>query len=365
METRWQDLRFGARTLLKKPDFTLIVILTLALGIGPNTAIFSFRQLMARLNTLPGVEAAGANRYLPLRDRQYSNPVFIEDRPVPAGQEPVVQYGGIIGGYLRAMGIPLLSGRDFTEQEMWETGGVVLINESMRKRLWPNDDPIGKRIKHGADQQWQTIIGVAGDVRQRGLESEAHPQIYTPFAEYQHTTMSLAIRTQGDPQALLGAVRREIAALDPLLAPYNIFTLEEAVARTLVGRRLATWLLALFAGAALLLAAVGIYGVLSYTVSQRTREIGVRMALGAQRGDVLRLILREAMRWVLLGGLCGLTVALALARVLTNLLYGVKATDPLTFASVAVLLIAVALIACLIPSWRAAQVDPITALRTE
>jgi hypothetical protein len=140
-----------------------------------------FRPLMERLNVLPGVEVAGANRYFPLRDRQYSNPVLIEGRPVPAGQEPVVQYGGITSGYLRAMGISLLRGRDFTEQEMWETGGVLLINESMARQLWPDEDPIGKRIKHGEDQQWQTIIGVVGDVRQRQLEAEAHPQIYTPL----------------------------------------------------------------------------------------------------------------------------------------------------------------------------------------
>jgi putative ABC transport system permease protein len=324
-----------------------------------------FRQLMARLNALPGVEAAGANRYLPLRDRQYSNPVFIEGRPVPEGQEPVVQYGGVIGGYLRAMGVPVLSGRDFSEQEMWETGGVVLINESMRRRLWPNEDPIGKRIRHGADQQWQTIIGVVGDVRQRGLESEAHPQIYTPFAEYQHTTMSLAIRTQGEPKAMLGAARKEIAALDPLLAPYNIFTLEEAVERTLVGRRMATRLLALFACSALLLAAVGLYGVMSYRVSQRTREIGVRMAMGAQARDVLKLVLGQGLRLVGLGLAAGGFAALLLARLMRTMLYGVSATDPLIFAGVALLLALVALIACFIPARRAAKVEPMIALRSE
>jgi putative ABC transport system permease protein len=324
-----------------------------------------FRPLMERLNVLPGVEVAGANRYFPLRDRQYSNPVLIEGRPVPAGQEPVVQYGGITSGYLRAMGISLLRGRDFTEQEMWETGGVLLINESMARQLWPDEDPIGKRIKHGEDQQWQTIIGVVGDVRQRQLEAEAHPQIYTPFSEYQHTTMSLAIRTKGDPKAMLGAVRGEIAALDPLLAPYNIFTLEEVVARALTGRRLATGLVAFFACTALLLAAVGIYGLMSYSVSQRTREIGVRMAMGAQAGEVLMLILKQGFRLIGLGLVTGIVAALLLGRMMQTLFFGVSATDPLIFACVALLLVLVALLACLIPARRAARTDPMIALRAE
>jgi putative ABC transport system permease protein len=324
-----------------------------------------FRQLMARLNALPGVEAAGANRYFPLRDKQYSNPIFIEERPVPPGQEAVAQYGGIAGGYLRAMGIPLLRGRDFTEQEMWETGGVLLINESMRRRLWPDEDPIGKRIKHDEDQQWQTIIGVVGDVRQTRLEEEGRPQIYTPFSEYQHTTMSLAIRTKNDPKTMVGAARAEIAALDPLLAPYNIFTLEEAVDLALTGRRLATWLLTSFACAALLLAAVGIYGVMSYSVGQRTREIGVRMALGAQASDVLTLILRHGLHLVGFGLVAGGVAALSLRRLMQTLLFGVSAIDPLIFAGVALLLALVALLACLIPARRAARIDPMVALRTD
>jgi len=261
--------------------------------------------------------------------------------------------------------VPVLSGRDFTEQEMWETGGVVLINESMRQQLWPNEDPLGKRIRHGADEKFRTIIGVVGDVRQRGLEAEAYPQIYTPYAEYQHTTMSLAMRTKGDPKAMLGAARKEIAALDPLLAPYHIFTLEEAVARTLVGRRLATWLLALFACAALLLAAVGIYGVMSYSVSQRTREIGVRMALGAQAGDVLKLVLGQGFRLIGLGLVVGCVAAISLAQLMRAMFFGVSATDPVIFVGVALLLIVVALLACWIPARRAAKVDPMIALRTD
>jgi putative ABC transport system permease protein len=248
---------------------------------------------------------------------------------------------------------------------MWETGGVLLINESLRRRLWPAEDAIGKRIKHGADQQWQTIIGVVGDVRQRQLEMEAHPQIYSLFSEYQHTTMSLAIRTKSDPKAMLGVVRGTIASLDPLLAPYNIFTLEETVNRALTGRKLATWLLALFACAALLLAMVGIYGVMSYSVSQRTREIGVRMALGAQASDVWVLILGQGFRLIGLGLGAGGVGMFLLGRLMQTLLFGVSATDPLIFAGVALLLALVALLACLIPARRAARTDPMIALRTE
>jgi putative ABC transport system permease protein len=202
-------------------------------------------------------------------------------------------------------------------------------------------------------------------VRQRRLELEGRPQIYTPFSEYQHTTMSLAIRTKNDPKAMLDAARAEIAALDPLLAPYNIFTLEEAVDLALTGRRLATWLLTSFAGAALLLAAVGIYGVMSYSVGQRTREIGVRMALGAQASDVLTLILRHGLRLVGFGLVAGGVAALSLRRLMQTLLFGVSAIDPLIFAGVALLLALVALLACLIPARRAARIDPMVALRTD
>jgi putative ABC transport system permease protein len=322
-----------------------------------------FRALMERLDATPGIEAAGANRYFPLRERQYSNPIFVEDQPAPSGQEPVVQYSGIAGRYLSAMGIPVLRGRDFTQQEMWETGGVLLVNQSMAKRLWPNEDPIGKRIKHAADQQWQTIIGIVGDVRQRQLEVEAHPQIYTPFSEYQHTTMSVAIRTKSDPKAMLDVVRDQIAELDPLLAPYNIYTLEEAIDRTLARRRLTSLLLASFAVAALLVAVVGIYGVMSHSVSQRTREIGVRMALGAQSRDVVKLILRQGLRLIVLGIVFGGIAALWLAQLLGTLLFKVSPTDPLIFFSVSFLLLVVALLACLVPARRAASIDPIQSMR--
>jgi putative ABC transport system permease protein len=329
----------------------------------PQQRVAFFHQLLGRLEALPGVEAAGANRYFPLRDRQYSQPVFVEERPVPGGQEPVVHYGGITSGYFRALGIPLLRGRDFTEQEMWETSGVVIINESLAKRIFPNEDPLGKRLKHAA--QWQTVIGIVGDVRQRRLNEEAYPQLYVPYADFKHTTMTLAIRTKANPATLVPAVQREIQTLDPALPIFNVMTLDGFIGRTIAGWRLSAWLLGLFAGLALSLAAVGIYGVLSYSTEQRTREIGLRMALGAQRSDVLRLIVGQGLKAVAVGIAIGLVAALALSRVMKSFLFGVTATDPLTFASVALLLIVVALTASYLPARRAAKADPMIALGRE
>jgi len=329
----------------------------------PQQRVAFFRQLLGRLEALPGVAAAGANRYFPLRDRQYSQHVFVEERPVPEGQEPVVHYGGITSGYFRALGIPLLKGRDFTEQEMWETSGVVIINESLAERLFPNENPLGKRLKHGS--QWQTIIGIVGDVRQRRLNEEAYPQLYVTYADFKHTTMTLALRTTTDPAALIPAVRREVQTLDPALPVFNVMALDSFIGRTISGWRLSALLLGLFASLALLLAAVGIYGVLSYSTEQRTREIGLRMALGAQRSDVLRLIVGQGLKVVAAGVVIGLVAALALSRVMKSLLFGVTATDPLTFAGVALLLVVVALIACFIPARRAAKTDPMVTLRQE
>jgi putative ABC transport system permease protein len=329
----------------------------------PQQRVAFFRQLLQKLEALPGVEAAGANRYFPMRDRQFSQPIFIEGRPVPEGQEPIVHYGGITSGYFRALGIPLLRGRDFTEQEMWETSGVVIINDSLARRIFPNEDPLGKRIKQGG--QWQTVIGVVGDVRQRRLNEEAYPQVYVTYADFKHTTMTLAIRTANDPAGLIPAARREIQALDPALPIFNVMTLDGFIRRTIAGWRLSALLFGLFAGLALSLAAVGVYGALSYSTEQRAREIGLRMALGAQRSDVLRLIIGQGLKVVAAGVAIGLAAALALSRVAKSLLFGVTATDPLTFAGVALLLVIVAMIACFIPARRAAKTDPMVSLRRE
>jgi putative ABC transport system permease protein len=298
-----------------------------------------------------------------LRDRQFSNPIFVEGQPVPEGKEPIVQYSGITSGYFRAMGIPLLKGRDFSEREMWETGGVVIINTAMARQLWTNQDPLGKRIKHGTQQNWLTVIGVVGDVRQRRLDLEPYPQIYVPYADYQHTTMTLAVRAASNPTGLVAAVRREASGLDPSLPVFNVMTINQALTQSTADKRLTMTLLSLFAALAMALATVGIYGVLSYMVTQRTHEIGVRMALGAQQGDVVKLVVGQGMRLVLVGLSVGWLAALFLARLMSSLLFGVTPSDPGIFLVVTMLLFIVTLSACYIPARRASKIDPIVAVR--
>jgi putative ABC transport system permease protein len=322
-----------------------------------------FRRLLSRLETLPGVSAAGANRYFPLRDRQFSNPIYLEGQPVPEGQESVVQYGGITSGYFRALGIPVIKGRDFTEQEMWETGGAVVINERMARLLWPNQDPLGKRIKYGPQENWLTIVGVVSDVRQRRLDIEPYPQIYVPYADYKHTTMTFAVHTTTNPTGLISAVRREVLAQDSGLPLFNVMTLNQAVEHTTAGRRLTTLLLGSFATLALILAAVGIYGVLSYTVSQRAHEIGIRLALGAQPKDVLKLVVGNGLKLALLGLVIGSALALLLTNLMSSLLFGVTSRDPITFVLVAAFLFIVTLFACYLPARRASRIDPMIAIR--
>jgi putative ABC transport system permease protein len=324
-----------------------------------------FRELLHRLEALPGVVAAGANRYFPLHERQYSNPVFVEGTPVPDGQEPVVQYGGITSGYLRAMSIPIRAGRDFTEEEMWDRSGMALINESMARRLWPGQNPLGRRFKTSVDGSWQTVIGIVGDVKQRGLELEAYPQVYLPYSEYPHNIMSFAVRTTSSPANLIGVVRSEVARLDPNLPLSRLMPLDQMVEHTVAGRRLATLLLAMFAGMALVLAAVGLYGVISYLVAQRTNEIGIRMALGARPADVTRLVLARGLGWTIIGLLTGVVVSLATGAAISTLLYGTSPTDPGTYLIVCALLLAVATAACWMPARRATQIDPLVALRQE
>lgn len=323
-------------------------------------------RALERIKALPGVEAVAAANVTPLSGYAANLPFEIENRP-PAlpGEQPNAENRAVSADYFRALGMQVRRGRSFTEFDVKQSLSVI-INEALAEQYWPGEDPLGKRILISkTNSQWREIVGVAANIRQSGVEAAPLPEMYEPTLRNAAGFYDLVVRSSVAPESLTRSLRAEFRQLDPDLPLFTVRTLAETVQMNLARQRFAMQLLGVFAGLALVLAAIGIYGVLAYTVAQRTREIGLRMALGAQRGDVLRLILREAMRWVLLGGLCGLVVALALSRVLTNLLYGVKATDPLTFASVAVLLVGVALIACLVPAWRAAKVDPMIALRAE
>ncbi|HEY9284271.1 MAG TPA: ABC transporter permease [Pyrinomonadaceae bacterium] len=335
----------------------------------PQQRAAFYRQALESVAALPGVRAAGAVSALPMSGENMSSSFRIEGRPAPASEPlPHGDLWSATHDYFRAMNIPLARGRYFSERDTADSPGVAVVDESLARKYWPNEDPVGKRISFegGAENpRWREVIGVVGHVKHGGLEGESRPQYYVPHAQNPGASMFVVAQADGDPSALAGPVRSAVRALDKDLPVYRVTTMERLVADSLSERRFSTLLLGAFAAVALLLAAVGLYGVLSYTVAQRRHEIGIRMALGARAGDVLRLVVGQGL-WLTLAGLgLGLVAALALTRVMASLLYGVSALDPATFAGVALLLLVVALAACLVPAVRATKVDPTTALRAE
>jgi putative ABC transport system permease protein len=275
------------------------------------------------------------------------------------------------GDYFRTMGIPLRMGRDFTAQDGEDAPLVGVVNESMVRQYFQNENPLGARIRWArgeGEPQWITIIGVAGDVKHFGLNEAEEPAVYTPYAQSIHPWkrwMYLVVRSHADPSALTNMVKDKIWSVDNQIPVTRVQTMTEARAASVAGQRFNMLLLGLFASVALLLAAVGIYGVISYSVTQRTHEIGIRMALGAQTKDVLKMVLGRGLLLALIGVAIGIAGAFALTRVMASLLFGVSATDPATFASVALLLVFVALLASYVPARRAMRVDPMVALRYE
>jgi putative ABC transport system permease protein len=271
--------------------------------------------------------------------------------------------------YFRAMGIALKKGRAFTIDDRPETPPSIIINETMARTVWPGQEAIGKRIKWGGwnPKGWLTVVGVVADVKLSSLEAENKPMVYMPVFQIPRLRRDaiFIVRTTADPAALSAAVRREINAVDPDLPVYNIRTMNQVIADSLAQRRFAMLLLGFFAAAALLLASIGLYGVLSYTVAQRTPEIGIRVALGAQPRDILKLVVGQGMKMVLLGVAVGLAASLAVTRLMTTLLYDISTYDPLTFIGVSVLLLLTALLASYIPAGRATKVAPIIALRDQ
>ena len=334
----------------------------------PQQAAF-FQQLLERLRAIPGIRAVGAVYPMPLSGMEEDLLFDIEGQPPPArGERRSAGPRGVSPDYFKAQGIQILKGHVFVESDGGDTNPVVVINEAMARRYWPNQDPIGRRISFDSrDGQpvWRQIVGVVKSVRHMALSEEPRPEIYIPFTQHPLAFMTLVARTDGAPLNFVSALRNQVQAVDKDQPISNIHTMEERLAGTVSLRRFNLILLAIFAGLALSLAAIGIYGVMSYMVTQRRHEIGVRMALGAQRGNVLRLVLRQGMTLTLTGVLVGLIAAFGLTRLLRNLLFDLSATDPLTYFITALILALVALAACYLPAWRATKVDPMVALRAE
>jgi predicted permease len=364
MRLRNVDTGFNAKNIL-----AMNIGLPAAKYPKPENVTAFNKAIVERIAALPGVKAAGTTSVLPLSANFDGRGLAVEDHPKPRGEELTVDLYVTTPGYLRAMEIPLLKGRLLTEQDIKESPGVALINNTMANELWANQDPLGRRIKFpGSEknpQPWRTIVGVVSDVSQYALDKKPPMQIYLPHAQFPTSFNSIVVKTESDPSALAAAIRREIQALDKDQAVFNVTTLEQLLGDSILIRRFFMLLLLVFAALALILAAVGIYGVMSYVASQRTYEIGIRIALGAQTRDVLKLIIANGMALTLIGIASGLAGAFALTRLMSSLLFGVSATDTITFLSVSVGLMLVALLACYIPARRATKIDPLVALRYE
>ena len=332
----------------------------------PHSQAGFFEQVLERLRGLNGVEAVGADVGLPLTGFGMGAGLGLEGRPLPPGSEFGVACSIVNDDCFRALGIPLKRGRGFTSRDRDGAPGVVVVNERFARTYFPDEDPLGKRIKGGfGAKDWQTIVGVVGDVHQHGLAKEAPPVLYQSYLQAGHFHMSFVVRTRGDPLSLAKTVREVIAGVDPTQPVYDVMTLEQRLAGSLAWRRFTTSLMSVFSALAVGLAALGIYGVIAGTVTQRTQEIGIRIALGAQRRSVLGLVLRQGLWLALVGMALGLMGGLALSRLIASQLYGVKSGDPLTFLCAVVALFTVALLACLVPALRATRVDPMVALRYE
>ena len=365
-------IRSFVRLLTVNPGFDSRGVMTFPVNLPttrydtPAKQAQFFRRAVEDIRTLPGVESAGAVSFLPL-----AGPIryvfFCAEGQVcqGIGKDPIIALRQATPGFFEAMRIPLLRGRTFTEKDNADSQPVVIINQTVAERYFPHQDPIGHIMRNSREMKALQIVGVVADVKFSSLSTPKFDEMYLPSEQTPWMAMTIVVRSNSTAPPLVSAVRQKISELDPDLPLAGIQPMEKIVSTSVAQPRLITQLVGAFAGFALLLAAVGIYGVMAYTVSQRSHELGIRMALGAARGDIFRLVVGQGMRLVLVGIAIGLVGSLALTRLLSSLLFGTRATDPVTFAAVAMLLVAVAFAACYIPARRATRVDPLIALRYE
>jgi putative ABC transport system permease protein len=375
-------IRSFAKLLETDPGFRPDHVLTLKIPIpserytqAPKVRQF-YEQLLDRAGNIPGVKAVGLTSDLPLNGCG-TIAIQIEGERNAGGETPqAICQTWQVGNYFQTLGIPLLKGRSFTLEDRNDAQPVAIVSETAARQFWPGQDPIGKRIRWGVYTPWQTIVGIVGDVNDEPLGQPVQMHVYRPYLQMadlffedsrfgEVRSMNLTVRSQTDPASLTSAVIGQIHSLDPDLAVAHICTMAQVISSSVAGPRFNTLLLGVFAGVALFLAAIGIYGVMAYAVTQQTHELGIRLALGAQPRNVLQLVLRQGVRLAGVGATFGVAAALALTRLMAGLLYGVSATDPVTFSWVVILLLAIALLACYVPARRAMQVDPMVALRHE
>jgi putative ABC transport system permease protein len=365
-----------ARLLNVAPGFDPHNVITLNISLPQENTYYGppghpqfARDLQEHVGGIPGVVSVSAVSHLPIGGGNAGRGFVIEGRPDPGPEnQPGAGYSVICPNYFRTMGIKLISGREFTERDSQNAPGVIVINEAMAKRNWPNEDPLGKRIKIGffnSDAPWMTIVGIAQDVKQGGLDRRPRPAFFRPYSQAAWPVMTLVVRTASSPGAFINPIKQALARFEPDRAASGIRTMDETLYDSVGSRRFPMMLLVAFSLVALTLAAVGISGVVGFAVSQRTREIGIRMALGARKGHVIRSVLNRSMIAALIGVGVGLAASFGLTRFLTGLLFEVKPMDPVVLGSAALILTAVAFIACYLPARRATKVDPMIALRCE
>jgi putative ABC transport system permease protein len=360
-----------ARLLDVSPGFNAENVLSMNVALsgsrykeGTQVAGF-YQQSLARLSRLPGVQSVAATAGLPMAGGFGSRYFRIEGRPPqPAGQGFNANTNLATPGYFQTMNIPFIEGRDFDDRDASKAPETAIINQEMARRYWPDEDPIGKRLAVG-DGPWRTVVGVVGDVKQAGLDIETRPEMFWPYYQLPVGFATFVVRTNGDPAAMTSGVRRAMQEIDKELPLYDIKPVSEVISESVAPHRLNMLLLGIFAGLALVLAAVGLYGVVSYSVSQRTREIGIRVALGASHKSVLALVVGQGVVLTLIGVAIGVGASFFLTKFMSSLLFGVSATDPITFAAISLLLIGVSTVASVIPARRAMMVDPMVALRYE